>query len=351
MAKELMKGNEAMAEAAVRAGMKFYAGYPITPQSEVLEYLVTRLPEVGGTFLQSESELAAVSMAYGAAACGHRTMITSSGPGFTLFHEGISYIASAELPCLIVDVMRYGSGLGDIFVGQSDYFQAVKNGGHSDYRTIVYAPNSVQEIVDLVRFGFEKAEQYRNPVVLLSDASIGQMMESVEFPQMLDYNPDNNDWALKGKGDGEFKRHTSVMYYMDEHDTYIKNKYDKIEENEQKWEEYKTEDAEIILVAYGISSRICEEAIDIAREKGQKVGLIRPISLYPFPKKAFENKNNTSYIVVEMTALGQMIEDVAIATRMQKDIYNLTCGTKVYDVIDVNKIIDDVFASKSKKVY
>jgi 2-oxoglutarate ferredoxin oxidoreductase subunit alpha len=210
--RELMKGNEAFAEAAVRSGCRFFAGYPITPQSEVLEYLSRRLPEVGGIFIQSESELSGISMVYGAAAAGYRAMTSSSGPGYSLMQEGISYIASAELPCVVMDVMRYGSGLGDIFVGQSDYWQAVYNGGHGDYRAIVYAPASVQEMADLTATAFLKADEYRNPVIILSDASISQMMEPVELPGMTEYDPDSPPWALKGKGDGRFSRHTSIMY-------------------------------------------------------------------------------------------------------------------------------------------
>ena len=231
MDRQLMKGNEAIAEAAVRAGCKFFAGYPITPQSEILEYLSWRMPEEDGVFIQSESELSGISMVYGAAATGFRTMTSSSGPGYSLLQEGISYIASAELPCLIVDVMRYGSGLGDIFVGQSDYWQAVKNGGHGDYRSIVYAPSSVQEAADLVRIGFEKAEKYKNPVTILSDASIGQMMEPVEFPEIINHDPDQYDWTASGKGERKFNRITSVMYYMDNYDDHISKKYSTIEAN------------------------------------------------------------------------------------------------------------------------
>mgnify|MGYP001086299222 CR=1 FL=1 len=351
MAKQLMKGNEAVAEAAVRAGCKFFAGYPITPQSEILEYLSWRLPEVGGTFVQSESELSGISMIYGAAAAGFRTFTSSSGPGYSLLQEGISYIASAELPCLIVDVMRYGSGLGDIFVGQSDYWQAVKNGGHGDYRTIVYAPNSVQEVVDLVVMGFDKAEAYRNPVTILSDASISQMMEPVELPPLKEHDPDKFDWALKGKGDGLFKRHTSVMYYQNDYDNYISTKYKNIEEKEQLWEETQCEDADIVLVAYGITSRICEEAVAAARKNGLKVGLIRPISLYPFPVNAFKKINPKAYVSVEMTALAQMAEDVARASRMKSPIYALSGGMAIYEVKDILDKIDEINAGTAKEVF
>lgn len=339
----LMKGNDATAEAIVRAGCRFFSGYPITPQSEILEYLSWRMPEVEGTFVQSESELSGISMVYGAAACGFRAFTSSSGPGFSLLQEGISYIASAELPCVLLNVQRYGSGLGDIFVGQSDYWQSVKNGGHSDYRVIVYAPNSVQESVDLAYTAFDKAEQYRNPVLLLTDASIGQMMEPVVLPEMIEFNPDEKPWALKGKGDGEFKRHTSVMYYMNNYDSYIRQKYAEIEQKEQQWESMYTEDAEVILVAYGISSRICEEALTFARQKGKKVGLIRPITLYPYPVKAFENLNNKAFLCVEMNMLSQMAEDVALASKLEKPIYNLNGGTKLYDSSDVLAKLDEIF--------
>lgn len=352
MAKQLFKGNEAIAEAAVRAGCRFFAGYPITPQTEVLEYLSWRMPEVNGVFVQSESEIAGISMVYGAAAAGFRAFTSSSGPGYSLLQEGISYIASAELPCLIVDVMRYGSGLGDIFVGQSDYWQAVKNGGHGDYRSIVYAPASVQETVDLVTLGFDKAEEYRNPVTLLSDASISQMMEPVELPELKEHDPNKYEWALKGKGDGHFKRHTSVMYYEPDFQNYIAAKYKKIEENEQRWEEIQTEDAEIVLVAYGISSRICEEAVVMARKDGLKVGLIRPISLYPFPVKAFDKLNNVKfYLSVEMTALAQMAEDVALASKMKSPVYALGGATVIYEPSDVYAKIKEIIDGKAKEVF
>ncbi|PAB60607.1 3-methyl-2-oxobutanoate dehydrogenase subunit VorB [Anaeromicrobium sediminis] len=352
MGKQLMKGNEAIAEAAVRAGCKFFAGYPITPQSEILEYLSWRLPQADGVFVQSESEIAGISMVYGAAASGFRTMTSSSGPGYSLLQEGISYIASAELPCLIVNVMRYGSGLGDIFVGQSDYWQAVKNGGHGDYRSIVYAPASVQETAELVISGFDTAEKYRNPVTILSDASIGQMMEPVELPAMKEHDPDKFQWSLKGKGDGEFRRVTSVMYFQENYDDYIASKYKKIEENEQLWEEFQTEDAEIVLVSYGISSRICEEAVSMARKDGLKVGLIRPISLYPFPVKAFEKLNNVkSFISVEMTALAQMAEDVALACKMKNPVYSLGGGMVIYEASDVYAKINEVIEGNAKEVF
>ncbi len=355
MEKKLLTGNEAIAEGAVRAGCRFFAGYPITPQSEILEYLSRRMPEVGGTFIQSESELSGISMVYGAASVGFRTFTSSSGPGYSLLQEGISYIASAELPCVIVDVQRYGSGLGDIYVGQSDYWQVVKNGGHGDYRTIVYAPSSVQETADLMALGFDKAEEYRNPVTILSDASICHMMEPVTLPEMHEHDPNKFDWALKGKGSGHYKRLTSAMYDIPDFDHYISAKYRKIEENEQRWEAFSTEDAEVIMVAYGISARICEEALTLGREKGLKLGLIRPISLYPFPNKAFEalNKRNDvkAYISVEMTALCQMAEDVALASRMRCPIYAMDGGMSIYEPEDILDRISSALSGKERAVF
>ncbi len=351
MTKQLMKGNDAIAEAAIRAGCRFFAGYPITPQTEILEYLSWRMPEVNGVFVQTESELSGISMVYGAAATGTRTFTSSSGPGFSLMQEGISYIASAELPCVIVDVQRYGSGLADIFTGQGDYWQAVKNGGHGDYRCIVYAPNSVQESVDLMILAFDKAEEHRNPVLILSDASIAQMMEPVSFPDMKEHDINQHEWAMNGKGNGNNKRHTSVMYYNLDYDNYLKNKYDKIVENEQRWEEFQTEDAELILVAYGISSRICEEVVEMARKQGKKVGLIRPITLYPFPKKAFENLKNVKYFAcVEMSCLSQMIEDVIITVK-GIPTYPIRGGTRVYEAEEILAQLDDIFQGKLKEVY
>lgn len=351
MTKKLMKGNDAVAEAAIRAGCRFFAGYPITPQSEILEYLSWRMAEVGGSFIQTESEISGISMVYGAAATGNRAFTSSSGPGFSLMQEGISYIASAELPCVIVDVQRYGSGLADIFTGQGDYWQAVRNGGHGDYRCMVLAPNSVQESVDLMYIAFDKAEEYRNPVLLLSDASIAQMMEPVEFPEMKQHDPDALPWAMKGKGDGPNKRHTSVMYYNPDYDRYLKKKYDQMTEKEQLWEEFQTEDAELVLVAYGISSRICAEVVDLARMEGLKVGLIRPITLYPFPVKAFEKLNHVKYFAsVELSCLSQMIEDVVMASKC-RPTYPIRGGMKVYEAEDVLSAVKDIFAGNAKEVY
>ncbi|MEG0856766.1 MAG: 3-methyl-2-oxobutanoate dehydrogenase subunit VorB [Terrisporobacter sp.] len=348
MSKVLMKGNDAISESAVRAGCRLFAGYPITPQSEILEYLAKRLPEVGGQFVQTESELAGISAAYGGSAAGFRVLTSSSGPGFSLLQEGISYIASAELPCVIVNVMRYGSGLGDIYQAQGDYWQTVKNGGHGDYRCLVYAPNSVQESADLTYMAYDKAEEHRNPVLILSDASIGQMMEPVEFKDMKEHDPDQFDWSLKGKGDGPFRRTTSTMYYHESYeayDKYIQQKYRNIEATEQMWDEYELDDAEIVFVAYGITSRICKEAVKIARKNGIKLGLLRPISLYPFPIKAFDKINSDSVkalVSVELSVLGQMVEDVKLACEMKIPVHPYLTAARVPLAEELLEFVENV---------
>lgn len=330
MSLRLMKGNDALSEAAVRAGCRFFGGYPITPQSEILEYLSTRLPEEGGVFVQAESELSGVNMVYGAAAAGFRAMTSSSGPGFSLLQEGISYIASAELPAVFVDVQRYGTGLGDIFQAQSDYLMATRGGGHGDYHTLVYAPASVQESVDLVYLAFDKAEEYRNPCLILSDASIAQMMEPVQLPEMKEVNPDK-PWAVKGKNGGPFKQITSTMYYIDDFDTYLKNKYDEMAKKEQRWENIQVKDADIVLVAYGISSRICKEAVEIARNQGVRLGLVRPITVWPFPVQAFEEVNPEvkAYLTVELSSLPKLETDVKLACGMQTPVEHFLGGAVV----------------------
>lgn len=331
--RQLMKGNDAIAEAAVRAGMRFFSGYPITPQTEILEYLSKRLPEVGGTFVQTESEISGISMVYGAAATGFRTMTSSSGPGFSLLQEGISYIASAELPCVIVDVMRYGTGLGDIFQAQGDYLQVVKNGGHGDYRCLVYAPSSVQEAADLMTLAFDKAEEHRNPVILLSDASISQMMEPVELPEHKDRKLPEKPWAACGH---ENKREHNIInsLYLTPNalEDLVRARYERykiVEEKEQRAEEYRTEDADVIVVAYGASSRVARSAVNKAREAGKKVGLIRPITLWPFPKDAIKRAADHAkeLLVVEMS-MGQMVDDVRLAAecRVPVHFYGRTGG-------------------------
>jgi 2-oxoglutarate ferredoxin oxidoreductase subunit alpha len=317
--KKLMKGNEALAEASMRAGMKGYFGYPITPQSELLEYLSVHFERRGGAFVQAESEIAAINMVYGAAGAGERVMTSTSSPGYSLMQEGISYIACAELPCLLVNVVRGGPGLGTIQPSQGDYFQAVKGGGHGDYKVIVLAPNSVQEMADFVYDGFDLADKYRNPVLILSDGALGQMMEAVTFP---DYNPedhlvDKSAWATRGNEQGIRNFITSLHIQterMEEIKIGLQQKYEEIQMKEVRYETVKADDAELLVVAFGLSSRVVHKAVDLAREEGMKVGLLRPITLFPFPKTElsyFADRVN-NMLVVEMNA-GQMVEDVRLA--------------------------------------
>lgn len=318
MSKVLMKGNEAFAESCIRAGCRFFSGYPITPQTEILEYMSWRMEEVGGAFIQTESELAGVNMAFGAASAGARALTTSAGPGFSLKQEGISYLCGSDVPAVIADVMRIGSALGDIFQGQGDYWQLTRGGGHGDYRTIALAPASVQENADLAYLAFDLAEKYRHPVIIGSDAAIGQMAEPVELHEMREHNIDEFDWAVHGRRKGEKQRVITNVYYQmgaDNYMTYLREKYAQIEANEQRWESVCTEDAEIVLVAYGISSRVSKEAVKVARRRGMKLGLIRPITLWPFPKKAFDalGEQVKGFLCVEMSILGQMRDDVVLA--------------------------------------
>ncbi|MDI6813700.1 MAG: 3-methyl-2-oxobutanoate dehydrogenase subunit VorB [Desulfitobacteriaceae bacterium] len=315
MAKVLMKGNEALGEAAVRAGCRFFFGYPITPQSELPHYLAKRLPEVGGVFLQAESEVAAINMVYGASGAGARVMTSSSSPGISLKMEGISYMAGAELPCVIVNMQRGGPGLGGIQPGQADYFQAVKGGGHGDYRLLVLAPASIQEMVDLMGKAFELADKYRNPVMILGDGILGQMMEPVEFPEMLDpASLSDKPYATTGAREREPRIVNSLFLdpvELEEHNLKLKEKYDHMVAEETRAESYFTEDSEIVLVAYGSSARVAKAAVDQARAQGIKAGLFRPITLFPFPKHQIQEacQNAKQVLTVEMS-LGQMVEDV-----------------------------------------
>ena len=318
MAKVLMKGNEVIAEAAVQANCKYYFGYPITPQSELVAYMAKRLPEVGGLFLQAESEVAAINMVYGAAAAGVRVMTSSSSPGISLKQEGISYMVGSELPAVVVNVVRGGPGLGTIQPAQSDYFQAVKGGGHGDYQIPVLAPATLQEIVDLMQDAFDIADKYRTPVYLLGDGMLGQMMEPVEFKERPAVELPEKDWAATGtRGDGGQKVVNSLRLEpadLEDHNNHLQAKYKKILENEVRYESYLTDDADYILVAYGTVSRIAKNALQKARNKGIKVGMIRPISLWPFPEKPFHETRDKvkGYLTVEMSA-GQMVEDVRLS--------------------------------------
>lgn len=314
---KLMKGNEAMAEAAILAGCDAYFGYPITPQSEVLEYLAREMPKHNRIVMQAESEVASINMVYGAAGAGFRTMTSSSSPGISLMQEGISYIAGAELPCLIVNVNRAGPGLGTIQPGQGDYFQSVKGGGHGDYKMIVLAPASVQEMADFVFLGFDLADKYRNPVLLLSDGAIGQMMEKVEFKPYTRPVVDKSAWATTGKPKSRGRNYITSLFIqperMEVHNLKLEEKFKQIRENEVRFEEINTTDADYLFVAYGLSARICQKAMDIAREKGIKIGLLRPITLYPYPYKRLQELASQVKMMlsVELNS-GQMVEDVRL---------------------------------------
>lgn len=315
---KLMKGNEALAEAAIQAGCDAYFGYPITPQSEVLEYLAREMPKHGAVVMQAESEIASINMVYGAAGAGFRAMTSSSSPGISLMQEGISYLSGAELPCLIVNVNRAGPGLGTIQPGQGDYFQSVKGGGHGDYKMIVLAPASVQEMADHVFLGFDLADKYRNPVLLLSDGAIGQMMEKVEFKTYKKPEVDKSSWATTGKPKTRKRNYITSLFIqpekMEVHNLKLEEKFKQMRDNETRYEETLTEDAEYLLVAYGLSARICQKAMEVLRSKGIKIGLLRPITLYPYPyKRIYELADQMKLVLsVELNA-GQMVEDVRLA--------------------------------------
>ena len=320
----LMKGNEAIAEAAIRAGCRHYFGYPITPQTEIAAYMAKKMPKIGGVFLQAESEIASINMVYGAAAAGMRVMTSSSSPGISLKAEGLSYIAGSDVPALVVNVQRGGPGLGGIQPSQSDYFQATKGGGHGDYRMIVLAPASVQEMASLTIKGFDLADKYNMTAMILADGTIGQMMEPITFED-AEIKTYEKPWALTGT---EKKRAHNVVnsLYLKPDELEKKNferfeKYAEIEKTEAMWEDYMTEDAEICVVAFGISARVAKNAVVAARAEGIKAGLIRPITLWPFPSAAFDAvKNAKAFISVELS-MGQMIEDVKLATECQKPVY------------------------------
>jgi 2-oxoglutarate ferredoxin oxidoreductase subunit alpha len=319
MAKELLEGNEAFAEAAVRAGLEAFYGYPITPQSEALEHLSRRLPELGRVFLQAESEVAAINMVYGAACAGARVMTSSSSPGISLMQEGLSYIACSEVPVVLVNVMRGGPGLGNIQPSQGDYFQAVKMAGHGDFHMIVLAPASVQELIDNTVLAFDLAEKYRTITMVVADGSIGQMMEPAELPPMQPLRPpeERADWALTGARRRDPNTITSLFLGvedLEEINLRLQAKLEKISKNEVRWQEYDTDDPDLLLIAFGTVGRICQTVIRDARDKGIRVGLLRPITLWPFPSKRIAElaEQVQGILTVEMNA-GQMVEDVRLA--------------------------------------
>jgi 2-oxoglutarate ferredoxin oxidoreductase subunit alpha len=350
----LMKGNEAIAEAAIRAGCDAYFGYPITPQSEIIEYLARQEPQkrTGMVLLQAESEIAAINMVYGAGGTGKKAMTSSSSPGISLMQEGISYMAGSEIPCLIVNIVRGGPGLGTIQPSQADYFQATKGGGHGDYKLIVLAPSSVQEMADFVPLAFELAFKYRNPAMILSDGVIGQMMEKVElFEQMPRSTEFDQSWVTTGRKNG---RERNILTSLDldparfeRHNHHLQEKYRKMMETEVRYEKIDCDDAEYIMVAYGSAARICQKSIKLAREQGIKLGLVRPITLFPFPydEIAKLTEHVKGFMSVELNA-GQMVEDVklAVGKKLNVEFYGRMGG-----MIPTPVEILDVFKEKFTK--
>lgn len=350
--KKLMKGNEAIAEAAVLGGARYFFGYPITPQNEIPEYMSKRLPEVGGVFVQAESEVSAINMVYGAAGAGARAITSSSSPGISLKQEGISYIAGAELPCVIINMVRGGPGLGGIQPAQSDYFQAVKGGGHGDYKLLVYGPGSVQEAVDLIYNAFEKAEEYRMPVMLLGDGMLGQIMEAVTLPPMKDLsNAKEKDWATTGTHHGKDRRIINSLYIepdvLESLNHRLFDRYEVLKQKEVLYEEYLTSDADVIICAYGTVARISKSAINTLRKEGYKVGMLRPITLFPFPEKILNKLSDSeqlkAFLTIELS-MGQMIEDVKLSVCGKKpvDFYGRV-GGNVMTPEDIVKFIKEKY--------
>ncbi len=344
MATQLVKGNSAIVVGALYAGCDCFFGYPITPASEILHDASKYFPKVGRKFVQAESEEAAINMVYGGASAGHRVMTSSSGPGISLMQEGISYLAGSELPGVIIDVMRAGPGLGNIGPEQADYTQLVKGGGHGNYKNIVLAPNSVQEMCDFTMKAFELAFKYRNPAIVLADGVLGQMIESLEFPKKAVVPEIDTSWAVNGTAATRHNLITSIFLDFDELGRFnemLQAKYEMIRQNEVDYEEYLTDDASIVLVSYGISSRICKSAVDLARQEGIKVGLFRPKTLFPFPEaqlKALADKG-CSFISVEMSN-GQMRDDIRLAIGCSRpvELVNRMGG----NLITLEQIMDEI---------
>lgn len=327
MAKVLMKGNEAIALAAIKGGVDAFYGYPITPQNEVPEYLSKHLLAAGKVFLQAESEVAAINMVYGAAGAGKRVMTSSSSPGIALKQEGISYITAAELPCLLVSVMRGGPGLGSIQPSQGDYYQATRGGGNGDYHLIVFAPESIQETIDVIKESFDIADYYRNPVMVLVDGLIGQMMESVDFDKPVKHRDlPAKDWATTGTKNHPGRRNVANSLYLDpvlleNHNIHLSKKYQEIKKNETRYELVNFDKPEYVIVAYGTMARICRSAIEMLKKQGIEVGMIRPISLFPYPKAAFNQiPANVKGILTCELSMGQMLDDVLIANNGRHEV-------------------------------
>ena len=352
--KQFMQGNEAIAEAAVRAGARMFAGYPITPTTEILEYLSWRLPEVGGTFIQAESEIASIHMIVGAATCGVRALTASSGPGLSLKQEGISVLADEQLPALIVNSVRYGNGIGTLVSSQCDYLRETRGGGNGDYRQLVLAPSSVQEAVALVGLGFDLAEKYRMVCILMTEAALSHMMEDCELPPMEE--PHRYAWGMDGKYShprvGIFDRDS-----VREAKEWMIDKFAAVKENEQRWEEDYLSDADYVLVAYGLTGRSMIGAVEELRARGEKVGFIRPITVWPFPEKAFAaiNPNVKGIITIEANATGQMIDDVALTLKRQgRGMVPVFSNPHIWGVPPRRTIINDyerVLDGSLKEVY
>ena len=340
MSLTLMKGSEAIAEAAIRAGARFFFGYPITPQTEIPEYMSARMPEIGGCFLQAESEVAAINMVYGAAGTGARVITSSSSPGVSLKQEGISYMAGARLPAVILNVMRGGPGLGSIQASQGDYFQAVKGGGNGDYHLLTYAPASIQEAINILQFAYDKAEQYRVPCLILADGIMCQMMEPVEMPEMVEYkvDPEKKPWAATGwkPGDDPAKRAVINSLFisteeLSEHNNLLQSTYREIEANEVMFEAYKCEDAEFVITAFGTVARIAKTAADKLRKEGINIGVFRPITVWPFPYAELKKAVAGCKAILDVEANeGQMREDVLLAVEGTKKVdYFGHCGSQM----------------------
>lgn len=345
--KQFMKGNEAIAEACIRVGARMYAGYPITPTTEIMEYMSWRMPEVGGSFIQAESEIAGIHMVVGGSSCGVRTVTASSGPGISLKQEGVSVLADEQLPALIINSVRYGNGIGTLITGQCDYLRETRGGGNGDYRCFVLCPASVQEAVDLVALGFDLAEKYRMVTILMTEGALSTMMEACELPEMVE--PKRFPWGFDGKYTnkqiGIFDRDS-----QQEAKTILQEKYATIKENEQRWEANYLDDAEYVFVAYGLPGRSTIGAVEALRAQGEKVGFIRPITAWPFPEKAFEeiNPDVKGIITVEANATGQMIDDVALTLKKQKrgDIPVYT-NPHIFGVPSQESICEDYHKVKS----
>jgi 2-oxoisovalerate ferredoxin oxidoreductase alpha subunit len=321
--KQITKGNEAIVKGAILAGCRAFYGYPITPASEIAEAAALYVPQVGGTFVQAESEVAAINMLYGAASTGIRAMTSSSGPGISLMQEGISYLAGAELPCVVADIMRGGPGLGNIAPEQGDYHQVVKGGGHGCYKTLVLAPNSAQEMCDLTLEAFDLAERYRNPVFVLADGYIGQMMEPVEFPAPREPRP-RPSWSVAGTAETRKNLVSSIFLEPDKLEAHVRKleaKYKRAEQEEVQYEDWRTADAEMVLVGYGIVSRVLKQVVELGRARGLSLGLLRPITLYPFPERRLRELSATArqFMVVELST-GQLVEDVRLALEGRRPV-------------------------------